>query len=230
MTNQHRLLAAMLLAIGQMLTAQTANASTIAVGIGAFGAGSTLTTFNGQTNGGEVNGTTVDGILYQYSLGNGNLIFNGGPGVTNNISPLNIVSVGSAGANTGILTLTMPSPVDTFGYGFAILTTATTLATFIVLFDGATLVGSQSYFGAPDPGFTGGFAGIQSTLLFNRVQLTFNNIEAPAFAVDNVRTFNSGSVAAVPEPATLTLLGSGIAAAAWRRRRRRDGSPLAARG
>ena len=159
MTNQHRLLAAMVLVIGLFLTAQPANASTIPVGIGAFGAGSTLTTFNGQTNLGEVNGTTVDGILYQYSLGNGALVFNGGPGVTNNISPLNIVS--GFGANSGVLTLTLPSPVDTFGYGYAILTNVTVPATLIVLFDGATLVGSQVYVGTPDPVFTGGFAGIQ---------------------------------------------------------------------
>lgn len=216
MTNQHRLLAAMLLAIGPFLTAQTANASTISVGIGAFGAGSTLTTFDGQTLNGEVNGTTVDGILFQYSLGNGALVFDGGPGLTNNISPLNIVSVGLT--NPGILTLTLPSLVDTFGYGFAINNIiAIPTATTISLFNGATPVGSLSYAGAPDPVFTGGFAGIQSTLLFDRVQLTF---AAPAFAVDNLRTFNS---AAVPEPATLMLLGSGIAAAAWRRRRWRNG-------
>jgi hypothetical protein len=218
MTNQHRLLAAMLLVIGLFLTAQPANASTIPVGIGAFGAGSTLTTFNGLADGTEVNGLTVGGILFQYSLGNGQVVIDGGPGVTNNVAPPNIVSIGNPG---GVLTLTLPSPVDTFGYGYAILATITTPATFIVLFDGATPVGSQLYTGAPDPGFTGGFAGIQSTLPFNRVQLAFNNVVAPAFAVDNVRTFNS---AAVPEPATLTLLGSGIVAAAWRRRRR-NGRP-----
>jgi hypothetical protein len=214
MTNQHRLPAAMLLVIGLFLTAQPANASTIPVGVGAFGAGSTLITLDGLPNGLEVNGLTVGGILFQYSLGNGNVIIDGGPGVTNNVSPPNIVSIGNPG---GILTLTLPSPVDTFGYGFAILATDTIPATVIVLFDGATPVGSQLYSGAPDPVFTGGFAGIQSTVPFNRVQLAFNNVAAPAFAVDNVRTFNSS---AVPEPATLTLLGSGIAAAAWRRRRR----------
>lgn len=215
MTN-HRLLAAMLLVIGLFLTAQPANASTISVGVGAFGAGSTLTTFAGLPDGLEVNGLTVGGILFQYSLGNGQVVIDGGPGVTNNVAPPNIVSIGN---NTGILTLTLPSLVDTFGYGFAVLNTvAVAAATTISLFNGATPVGSQSYNGVPDTVFAGGFAGIQSTLLFNRVDLTFNSVLAPAFAVDNVRTFNS---AAVPEPATLTLLGSGIAAAAWRRRRRR---------
>jgi hypothetical protein len=218
MTNQHRLPAALVLVIGLFLTAKPANASTIQVGVGAFGAGSTLTTFAGLADGTEVNGLTAGGILFQYSLGNGHVVINGGPGVTNNISPPNIVSIGNP---SGILQLTLPSPVDTFGYGFAILATTTVPATLISLFDGVTLVGQQVYVGAPDPGFTGGFAGIQSTLPFNNVLLTFNFVVAPAFAVDNVRTFNS---AAVPEPATLTLLGSGIVAAAWRRRRR-NGRP-----
>ena len=220
MTNQHRLPAAMLLVIGLFVTAQPANASTIQVGIGAFGAGSTLTTFTGQTLNSEVNGTTVNGILFQYSLGNGALAYGIGPNVTNNVATPLIVSLG-AGANSGVLTLTLPSPVDTFGYGYALLTNVTVPATLIALFDGATFVGQQVYVGAPDPVFTGGFAGIQSTLPFNRVQLAFNDVVAPSFAMDNVRTFNS---AAVPEPATLTLLGSGIAAAAWRRRRR-NGRP-----
>jgi hypothetical protein len=200
--------------IGLLLTANASAASTIPVGIGAFGAGSTLSTFAAQTNGGEVNGTTVDGIQYLYSLGNGQVIFDGGPGATNNITPLNIVSVGN---NSGTLTLLLPSLVDTFGYGFAILNTgAVPVATTISLFNGATPVGGLSYAGAPDPTFSGGFAGIQSTLPFNLVQLTFNSAVAPAFALDNVRTFNS---TAVPEPATLLLVATG-AAALYRRRRR----------
>ena len=59
--------------------------------------------------------------------------------------------------------------------------------TTISLFNGATAVGSMSYNGLPDPVFIGGFAGIQSTLPFNRATLTFTNFAA-AFAVDNIRT------------------------------------------
>ena len=215
MRTRHRLFAAVC-GVGVLLAAQPAIATTIPVGIGAFGAGSTLSTFSAQTNGGEVNGTTVDGILYQYSLGNGLVIFDGGPGATNNIAPLNIVSIGN---NAGILTLTLPSLVDTFGYGFAILSTANVpVATTISLFNGAIPVGTMAYSGLPDPMFSGGFAGIQSTLLFDHVQLTFNSAAAPAFALDNVRTFNS-TATAVPEPATLVLIATG-AAALYRRRRR----------
>src|SRR5215470_14084139 len=94
------------------------HATTMPVGIGAFGVGSTLTTFTGLANGTEVNGLIVDGIQFNYSLGNGLVIIDGGPGPTNNISPPNIVSIGN---DTGTLRLTLPSFVDTFGDGYAIL-------------------------------------------------------------------------------------------------------------
>jgi PEP-CTERM motif len=199
-----------------LLSARAATASVIPVGIAAFGAGSTLTTFTGLANGLEVNGLVGGGIQFQYSLGNGQVIIGVGPGNTNNMAVPNIVSIGN---DSGILTLMLPSLVDTFGYGYAILSTgAVANATTIALFNGATPVGTLSYNGVPDPLFTGGFAGIFSTLAFNRVQLTFNAAAAPAFAVDNIRTFNTP--AAVPEPATFLLIGGGLAAIARARRRR----------
>ena len=193
-------------------TSRIATASVIPVGVGAFG-GSTLTTFTGLADGTEVNNLVVDGILFQYSLGNGEVIIDGGPGITNNIAPPNIVSVGDP---TGSLLLTLPSLVDTFGYGFAILNTDVQAnATTISLFNGATPVGTLTYGGTPDPTFSGGFAGIFSTEVFNRVQITFNSAVAPAWALDNVRTLTS-----VPEPTTLLLLGTGLAALSRARRRR----------
>jgi PEP-CTERM motif len=200
-----------------LVAAPRASASTIAVGIGAFGAGSTLTTFNGLADGTEVNGLTVGGILFSYSLGNGQLIIDGGPGITNNIAPPNIVSVGN---NTGVLSMTLPSFVDTFGYGYAVLAVSNVVnATTISLFAGATPVGSLSYDAALDPVFAGGFAGIQSTLPFNRVQVTFNSSLAAAFALDNIRT----TPAAVPEPASLLLISTGVAGLVAARRRRLKG-------
>jgi hypothetical protein len=199
-----------------LLSPRAATASVIPVTVAAFGAGSTLTTFTGLADGTEVNGLVVDGIQFQYSLGNGNVVIDGGPGVTLDIAPPNVVSIGN---NSGILTLMLPSLVDTFGYGYAILNTiAVPNATTIALFNGATPVGTLSYNGVPDPTFTGGFAGISSTLAFDRVQLTFNSAGAPAFALDNIRTAANG---AVPEPATLLLLGSGLVGLS-RARRRRD--------
>jgi hypothetical protein len=190
-----------------------ASASTIAIGIGAFGPGSTLTTFDSQVFQAEVNGLTVDGILFGYSLGNGHLNLGGGLGITNNVAPLNILSVGN---NTGVLSLSLPSYAGSFGFGFAILAQGSIAnAVTISLYDGATLVGSGVYAGSPDPGFTGGFAGISSDVQFNNVRVVFNSVDAPAFALDNIRT------SAVPEPGTLLLLGTGVGLFAARRLKRR---------
>ena len=204
-----------ILVVGIVLSASNALGSTISVGIGAFGPSSTLTTFTGLADGTEVNGLTVNGILFNYSLGNGQVQIDGGPGTTNNIVPPNIVSVGN---NTGVLSMTLPSFVDTFGYGYAVLSTgAVTAATTISLFSGATPVGALSYNGVPDPLFTGGFAGIESTIPFNSVRVTFNSVAAPAFALDNIRT----ATTAVPGPSTILLLGTGITVLVFFRRTRK---------
>src|SRR5882672_6441089 len=88
-----------------LVAVPAASASTIPVGIGAFG-GSTLTTFVGLADGTEVNGLIVGGIQFSYSAGSSQLIIEGGPGVTNNIAPPNIVSIGN---NAGVLTLLLPA-------------------------------------------------------------------------------------------------------------------------
>ena len=197
------------------LSAITADASVISVGPGAFPATSTLITFTGLPDGTEVNGLSVGGVLFSYSLGNGLVIIDGGPGVTNNIDPPNVVSVGN---NTGVLRLTLPGLFDMFGYGYAILNTVpVSNATTIDLFSGMTPVGSLSYNGVPDPLFAGGFAGIQSTIPFNNVAISFNSTVAPAFALDNIRVT---SVSAVPEPSTMFLILSGAAGLLWGTRRR----------
>jgi hypothetical protein len=188
------------------LTAPTAQASVIGIGVGAFGPGSTLTTFTGLANGLEVNGLITDGILFNYSLGNGRLVIDGGPGTTNNVQPQNIVS--APGGNAGILTLTFPSSISSFGYGYAVLTTFSVAnATTIDLFSGTTNVGSLSHNALPDPLFAGGFAGIQSTIPFNSARVTFNSTVGPAFAMDNIRT--AGAIG-VPEPSTFVLVAIGI--------------------
>ena len=209
-----KLMVGLFVFLGMVLSASVARADVISVGPGAFPAGTTPITFTGLADGTEVNGLTVGGILFNYSLGNGQVIINGGPGITNNVSPQNVVSVGN---NTGILTLTLSGLSNTFGYGYAILSAGPVAsATTITLFNGVTNVGSLAYNGLPDPIFTGGFAGIQSTLLFDRVQITFNSTAAPAFALDNILVANT-----VPEPTTMLLLATGLAGIAAKVRRRR---------
>ena len=199
MTTSSRWMSCMFVISVTLVPVPKAWATTIPLGIGAF-AGSTLTTFTGLANGTEVNGLIVDGIQFSYSLGNSQVVIDGGPGDTNNITFPNIVSVGN---NAGVLTLLLPGFVDTFGYGYAIQSNALVAnATTISLFNGVTPLGSLSYDSLPDPNFTGGFAGIHSTDVFDRVEITFNSAAAPAFALDNIRLPN------VPEPPTLVLLGT----------------------
>jgi len=198
--------------LSALLLGATAQADIIAVGPGAFPSNATVITFNGLADGTEVNGLTVSGVQFSYTVGgsplDGAVVIDGGPGPTNHIAPPNIVSDGD---NTGVLTVTLPSSVHLFGYGFAILSEeAVANATTLSAFNGTTLLGSLSFSGAPDPTFTGGFAGIESTTTaFNRLQLTFNSSVAPAFAVGNV-TF----VSTVPEPSTMLLAVLGLGALA----------------
>jgi hypothetical protein len=191
-----------------------ASATVIPIGIGAFGSGSTLTTFTGLALGTEVNGLTVGaavgpggGILFEYSLGDGRVAIGVGPNNTNNINLPSIVS-NPGSNNSGVLTMTFPVSVDTFGYGYALLGTGTILnGTIISLFNGATPIGSLSYTATPDPSLPGGFAGIQSTLAFDRVEVTFNSVSATSFALDNVRR---GPAVPVPEPTPLMLIAIGV--------------------
>ena len=202
-----------ILLLATALSAVTADASVTAVGPGAFGATSTLITFTGLLDGTEVNGLSVGGVLFSYSLGNGSVVIDGGPGVTNNINPPNVVSGGNP---SGVVRLTLPGFFDMVGYGYAILNvTAVSNATTINLFSGTTNVGSLSYNGVPDPFFTGGFAGIQSTIPFDNITLSFNSTAAPAFALDNIRI-----TSAIPEPSTMLLMLSGAVGLLWGTRRR----------
>jgi hypothetical protein len=206
---------ALSLFLGIALSVSTAKAGVVAVGPGAFGAGSTLITFTGLPDGTEVNGLNFGGVTFSYSLGNGHVVIDGGPGTTNNVAPPNIVSIGN---NTGILTINLGGLANTFGYGYAVLNTVPLAnATTINLFNGLTNVGTLSYNGVPDPNFTGGFAGIFSTLPFNRVELTFISGATPAFAVDNIRIANT----TIPEPMTMLLLGTGLAGIVVKVRKRR---------
>jgi len=191
-----------------------AYSSVIAVGPAAFPAGAALLDFATLSIGTEVNGLTLNGVQFSYTVGgsplNDAVLIGGGPGITNNITPQNIVSVGN---DTGTLGLQLPAPVKLFGYGYAILNATTVAnATTINIFMGTSNLGTLSYTGMPDPMFAGGFAGIHSTIPFNRLELTFNSTAAPAFAVDDVR------FAFIPEPSTIWLTVVALALGLRRRR------------
>jgi len=185
----------------------SASASVIAVGPPAFSTGATLIDFQSMPAGTEVNGLVINGVTFSYAVGgvplSGAVVIGDGPGITNHIFPPNIVSTGNG---TGILGIQLPAPVFLLGYGYAIFSNGTLpAATAISVFSGATPLGSLTYGGVSDPFFTGGFAGIQSTIAFDRVQVTFNSGETQGFALDNLQ------FAAVPEPSTVWLLIIGVA-------------------
>jgi PEP-CTERM motif len=181
--------------------------------------GASLITFNGLTDGTAVNGLSVGGVQFNYLVNNlpsTDARLDGGPGITNNISPLNIVNFnGNANA---ILRLTFPEPEVRMGYGYAILSNAIVAnATTVSLYDASNvLVGTLSVTGGPDPIFAGGFLGLESTIPFVRADLTFSTV-GQAFAADNFRF----AASAVPEPASAVLFGVGILCASVRRLRKR---------
>jgi hypothetical protein len=203
--------------------ATSARAAVIALTPGDFG-GATLITFNGIPDFTPINGQVVNGVLFNYLVNNvasSDAVIDGGPGVTNNIAPPDVVNnLGNANA---ILRLTFPVAQVRLGYGFAILDFVDIPnATTVSLYNASNvLVGTLSANGTPNPLFTGGFLGLQSTLPFVRADVTFSTqssiVPGGAFAFDNVRF----APTAVPEPASLVLLGIGVAGASARRLRKR---------
>ena len=181
------------------------------VGIGAFGVGSLLVDFTPQSGGQEVNGLSTGGLSFSYSLGNGQLIMVGFAGTTNNVDPLYIMPVGNT---TGVLSVTLPELSSLFGFGYLVGGSGRPVpaAVTVTLFNGASSVGVLSFDAFPDPLNAGGFAGLQSTLPFNRAELSFGGV--PGWAADNFR------VTAVPEPAQWALLLAGVAVLGGLTRRR----------
>jgi hypothetical protein len=193
---------------GLLVSATSLVAGVVPVGVADFAPGSPVITFDG--NSGSADGVTVGGVTFHYA----DLVFDGGPGVTNNVAPTNLTSTGAA---DGVLTMGLSSRADTFAFGWAVLAVGPIPdALEISVFNGPTLLGSLSYGGDADPVFTGGFAGIRSSEPFDRVTVTFAPSGAPAFALDNIIQSN-----AVPEPATLFLVSAAGILIALRRNKSR---------
>ena len=181
-----------------LLTTALSPAALISLSESDFSLGAPSLSFDSIASGTEVNGLAVDVVTFEVSLNgiaaNGLVIIDGGPGVTNHITPPNIVSI----ANTLglVLNVTFQSFYTQFGYGFAILATGdVSNATSNELFSGLTSLGSLSVPATSDPDFAGGFAGVRNTTPFDRAQLSFSNL-GDAFAVDNLRF---GVAEGVPE-------------------------------
>ena len=187
------------------LTSMSASAQVVAIGSGAFSGSPPPLTFNSPPIGTEVNGLSVGGFQFTYSLGSGNVFIYSGPGTTNHVSDPSIVSTGN---NSGVLTIILPSLSNQFGFGFALLSQANlAFGTSVTVLNGTTSLGNLLYAAPQDPGFAGGFAGIRSVSAFDRVQLSFNSVDATAFAVDNL-VYTS----VVPEPSSFLLTACGIGA------------------
>src|SRR5829696_8596848 len=94
----------LLLSIGQL------DATLTQVQLDAFGAGSSLLTFDALAIGTEMNSLTVSGVTFQVTLSgtptDGQVQIGLGPGVTDNLSTPNIVSI----ANPDSLALTVILP------------------------------------------------------------------------------------------------------------------------
>jgi hypothetical protein len=183
--------------------------------------GTPLIDFASGAAGSPITGQTFAGATFTY-LVNGapsnDAILDGGPGLTNNVNPLNIVNQASGNANS-VLSIVFPALETRMGYGYALLFTGPVAGATSVALYGATntLVGTLSANGNSDPTFTGGFLGVQSDIPFRRADVTFSAIGA-AFAFDNLRFANT-LASPVPEPGTVLLIGAGLAIGRRRLRR-----------
>jgi hypothetical protein len=174
----------------------TASASVVSLTAASFGA--PKVTFSEVALGTAFNGLSINGFGFAETILN-TTVSNGGPGNTNSVTqPSALGGVNPAGQ---VITVTLPEMSTAFGFAYALLGAGTIPdGVTVTLFDDATNLGSLGFTAVPDPDFPGGFAGIGSTIAFNKATITFISTVG-AYDLDN---FNS--VAAVPVPGSLALV------------------------
>jgi hypothetical protein len=215
-------------------------AAVTAVDVGDFPAGSLLVDYNSTPVGTNASGLTVDGLTFGCCTGRERdpkpayiAEWSGATYVDGHVIYVPEIDGGTPVGTMGML---MPGPSTMFGLGYYLPAIGTGVpggfepnALTIKLFDDSvvpnTLVGTLSFnaYSDGDPldpwSRFGGYAGIASTLPFNRVNVTFNS-NVSTVAVDNFR------VTAVPEPSTgLLMLALGVPAVSWLKRRRAGTAP-----
>jgi hypothetical protein len=142
--------------------------------------------------------------------------FSGGitsPLVTHANTTTSSSEVGPAGTNfNGIVNIALTNPVSAIGFGTVEI--GDQIGEVIRLFNGSTLLGSFSPIGASTFNYEGFVASGGDAI-------TNVQIEGGHFAIQNIKYGGSVSPTAVPEPATLLLLGSGLVVSARRRLKKR---------
>ncbi len=163
-----------------------------------------------------VNGVSIAGLTFSFTI-NGKAsdqaVFGASlPGSTTNVSPPALV-----GSTQGVLTLNFAQATDFLRLGIAFNSFNTLDPGLTVqLFDGSlSLLGSFNLRTLSTTSFTEGLFN-RSGVQLGRAVLTFNP-NVSTFALDNL-SFNS---LAIPEPAALILLGTGLAAIAALTRKRK---------
>jgi hypothetical protein len=181
------------------LGSTSAHAALVALTLPSFGA--PKVTFSEVSVGSALNGLTINGFAFTETISNTFVAGTGaGPGDTNSVTKPSALGNGNPAGQ--VISVMLPELSTAFGFAYALLASGTLPnGVTISLFNGLTDLGSLGFTAELDPVFPGGFAGIGSTVAFDKATITFN-ASALAYDLDN---FNSVA-AAVPEPGSLALV------------------------